>query len=74
MASGEIAKDIAGVNRASSQISVNSTQVEASAGELSRLAAQLTESVVRFKITQPINLGVFRILCHGLSFQSRLAA
>jgi len=47
--SGEIAKEIAGVNEVSSQLSDNSSQVNQSADELNRLAGQLNELVGKFR-------------------------
>jgi len=43
--SGEIAKEIAGVNVVSTQLSENSAQVNQNADELNRLAGQLNELV-----------------------------
>ena len=45
-----IARDIAGVNQASAEIASGSTQVRASADELSRLSEQLQAMVQRFKV------------------------
>jgi methyl-accepting chemotaxis protein len=47
--SGEIAKEIAGVNEVSTQLTNNSTQVNQSADELYRLANELNTLVGKFK-------------------------
>jgi methyl-accepting chemotaxis protein len=51
--SGEIAKEIAGVNEVSAQLSGNSAQVSQSAGELNRLAGQLNDLVGKFMYKNP---------------------
>jgi methyl-accepting chemotaxis protein len=48
--SGEIARDIAEVNDATTHITAHSRQVSQSAGNLSQVAAKLRETVGRFKI------------------------
>ncbi|BBO82735.1 methyl-accepting chemotaxis protein [Desulfosarcina ovata subsp. sediminis] len=48
--SGEIARDIAGVNDSTTHISDHSRQVSQSAGSLSKVAIRLKETVERFKI------------------------
>jgi len=45
-----IAREIAGVNQASGEMTTGSTQVQTSAGELSKLAEQLKGMVGRFKV------------------------
>ena len=50
--SGEIAREIAGVNEFSNQLSGNSDQMNQSAASLSRLANELNALVDKFKYEQ----------------------